>query len=114
MERDDQWDENDGEKLEAEIMRADHAFGANLHGTSPEEKLEASVSTRRSPGNVRMVEEESTRWSRSRTTASLMRRASWWRLRRSKATTSPPRRGGAVDPGPGAGRNRPCRSSLGR
>ncbi len=40
MERDDPWDENDGEELEAEIMRADHAFGANLHGTSPEEKLE--------------------------------------------------------------------------
>lgn len=40
MERDDPWDENDGEELEAEIMRADHPFGADLHGTTPAEALE--------------------------------------------------------------------------
>ena len=30
---------DDGSELEAEIMRADHAFGAELHGTTPEEAL---------------------------------------------------------------------------
>src|SRR5262245_12319804 len=39
MERDDPWDENDGQELEAEIMRADHAFGVDLRGTTPEEEL---------------------------------------------------------------------------
>ena len=37
MEREDPWDENDGEELEAEILRADHPFGADLRGTTPEE-----------------------------------------------------------------------------
>ena len=32
MEREDPWDENDGEELEAGIMRADHSFGADLRG----------------------------------------------------------------------------------
>jgi hypothetical protein len=36
MERDDPWDENDGEELEAEIMRADHAFRVELDGTTAE------------------------------------------------------------------------------
>jgi hypothetical protein len=39
MERDDPWDENDGEELEAEIMRADHAFGVDLRGTTEDEAL---------------------------------------------------------------------------
>jgi hypothetical protein len=43
MEREDPWDENDGEELEAEIMRADHPFGADLRGTTPEE-AEADLS----------------------------------------------------------------------
>ena len=38
MEREDPWDENDGEELEAEIMQADHAFGAELDGTTAEEE----------------------------------------------------------------------------
>jgi len=38
MERDDPWDENDGEELEAEIMQADHAFGVDLDGTTAEEE----------------------------------------------------------------------------
>ena len=37
MEREDPWDENDGEELEGEILRADHSFGADLRGTTPEE-----------------------------------------------------------------------------
>jgi len=40
METEDRWGEGDGEELEAEILRADHAFGAELHGTTPEEELE--------------------------------------------------------------------------
>jgi hypothetical protein len=36
---DDPRDGDDGSELEAEIMRADHAFGAELHGTTPEEAL---------------------------------------------------------------------------
>jgi hypothetical protein len=40
MERDDLWDEQDGEEQEAEIMRADHPFGMGLHGTTAEEALE--------------------------------------------------------------------------
>jgi hypothetical protein len=39
MEREDPWDENDGEELEAEIMRADHAFGVDLRGTTENEAL---------------------------------------------------------------------------
>jgi hypothetical protein len=39
MEREDPWDEGDGEELEAEILRADHASGAELRGTTPEEEL---------------------------------------------------------------------------
>jgi len=39
MEREDPWDENDGEELEAEIMRADHPFGMDLRGTTEEEAL---------------------------------------------------------------------------
>lgn len=39
MERDDPWDENDGEELEAEIMRADRPFGADRRGTTAEEEL---------------------------------------------------------------------------
>ena len=37
---DDPWDGDDGSELEAEIMRADHAFGAESKGTTPEEALE--------------------------------------------------------------------------
>lgn len=37
MEREDPWDENDGEKLEAEIVRADHASGLDLRVTTGEE-----------------------------------------------------------------------------
>jgi hypothetical protein len=40
MGTDDPWDENDGEELEAEIMRADHPFGTGLRGTTAEEALE--------------------------------------------------------------------------
>jgi len=40
MSTDDPWDENDGEELEAEIMRADHPFGMGLRGTTAEEALE--------------------------------------------------------------------------
>ena len=40
MEREDPWAEGDGEELEAEIMRADHAFGAENRGTTPEEALD--------------------------------------------------------------------------
>ena len=39
MAREGPWDENDGEELEAEIMRADHAFGADLRGTTEAEVL---------------------------------------------------------------------------
>jgi hypothetical protein len=41
MERDDPWDENDGEELEAEIMRADHAFGVEDDGTTAEEQRQS-------------------------------------------------------------------------
>lgn len=37
MERDDLWDENDGEELEAEIMRADGAFAADRRGVTAAE-----------------------------------------------------------------------------
>ena len=40
METEDPWDEQDGEELEAEIMQADHSFGADLQGTTPEEALD--------------------------------------------------------------------------
>jgi hypothetical protein len=40
MDTNDPWDENDGEELEAEIMRADHPFGVGLRGTTAEEALE--------------------------------------------------------------------------
>ena len=40
MDTDDPWDENDGEELEAEIMRADHPFGMGLRGTTAAEALE--------------------------------------------------------------------------
>jgi hypothetical protein len=39
MERDDPWDENDGEELEAEIMRADRPLAADQRGTTVEEEL---------------------------------------------------------------------------
>jgi hypothetical protein len=39
MDTDDPWEEDDGEELEAEIMRADHPFGADLAGTTPDEAL---------------------------------------------------------------------------
>jgi hypothetical protein len=32
-------DEDEGDQLEAEIMRADHTFGSDLRGTTPEEAL---------------------------------------------------------------------------
>jgi hypothetical protein len=40
MEREDPWDENDGEELEAEIMRADHPLGTESSGTTAEEEIE--------------------------------------------------------------------------
>ena len=40
MERDDPWEEQDGEEQEAEIMRADHPFGMGLRGTTAAEALE--------------------------------------------------------------------------
>jgi hypothetical protein len=39
MDRDDPWDENDGEELEAEIMRAYRPSGADLRGTTADEEL---------------------------------------------------------------------------
>lgn len=45
MERDDPWDENDGQDLEAEIMRADRPFGADRRGTTPSPE-EAAISVR--------------------------------------------------------------------
>jgi hypothetical protein len=33
------WEGDDGSELEAEIMRADHPFAADLEGTTPEEAL---------------------------------------------------------------------------
>ena len=39
MDSDDPWDEDDGEELEAEIMRADRPFGVDLRGTTLEEAL---------------------------------------------------------------------------
>jgi len=43
METEDPWDEGDGEELEAEIMRADHALGSDARGTTAEEE-EAGMS----------------------------------------------------------------------
>jgi hypothetical protein len=42
MDPEDPWDEEDGEELEAEIMRADHAFGAELPETTRHEALSGS------------------------------------------------------------------------
>jgi hypothetical protein len=39
MDPDDPRDENDGEELEAEIMRADHAFGAELRRAAIDEAV---------------------------------------------------------------------------
>ena len=39
MDAENPWDEADGQELEAEIMRADHPFGVELRGTTPEESL---------------------------------------------------------------------------
>jgi hypothetical protein len=38
VDRDDPWDENGEEELEAEIMRADRPFGAELRGTTADEE----------------------------------------------------------------------------
>lgn len=38
MEREDPWDEDGDEELEAEIMRADRPFGADRRGTTAEEE----------------------------------------------------------------------------
>ncbi len=43
MELDDPWDENDDQELEAEIIWAHHAFGADLYGTIPEEELDGPL-----------------------------------------------------------------------
>jgi hypothetical protein len=40
MDSENPWDGDDGSELEAEIMRADHAFGAELRGTTAEEAAE--------------------------------------------------------------------------
>jgi hypothetical protein len=37
MGTEDPWDENDGEELEAEMMRTDRPFGADRRGTTAEE-----------------------------------------------------------------------------
>ena len=39
MDSENPWDEDDGTELEAEIMRADHPFAADLQGTTAEEAL---------------------------------------------------------------------------
>lgn len=39
MHSENPWDGDDGTELEAEIMRADHPFAADLQGTTPEEAL---------------------------------------------------------------------------
>lgn len=39
MDADNPWDGDDGNELEAEIMRADHPFGAALRGTTLEEAI---------------------------------------------------------------------------
>ena len=39
MEREDPWDEDGDDELEAEIMRADRPFGADRRGTTQEEEL---------------------------------------------------------------------------
>ncbi|HEX5903112.1 MAG TPA: hypothetical protein VF028_08405 [Actinomycetota bacterium] len=38
MDKDDPWDEDGDEELEAEIMRADRPFGAELRGTTAREE----------------------------------------------------------------------------
>jgi hypothetical protein len=35
MDTENPWDGDDGSELEAEIMRADHPFAADLEGTTP-------------------------------------------------------------------------------
>ncbi len=40
MGTDDLWEEQDGEELEAEILRADRPFEAESHGTTAEEAVE--------------------------------------------------------------------------
>ncbi len=57
MERDDLWDENDGEELEAEIMRADSAFAADRRGVTAAEGqvplgLDEAFARERSDGAV--------------------------------------------------------------
>ena len=37
MDAENPWDGDDGSELEAEIMRANRPFGADRHGTTPEE-----------------------------------------------------------------------------
>ena len=37
--QDDPWDGDDGSELEAAIMQADHPFGAELRGTTPDEAI---------------------------------------------------------------------------
>lgn len=39
MDTENPWDGDDGSELEAEIMRADHPFAADLTGTTPEEAV---------------------------------------------------------------------------
>lgn len=39
MSQEDPWDGHNGDGLEAEILRADHAFGEGLRGTTAEEAL---------------------------------------------------------------------------
>jgi len=39
MNPEDPWEDDDGEELEAEIMQADHASGAESRGTTPDEAL---------------------------------------------------------------------------
>lgn len=53
MTADDPWDRDDGDELEAEIMRADHAFGAESFGTTAEEVLAGSPSINGSPRSDR-------------------------------------------------------------
>jgi hypothetical protein len=57
MDTDDLWDEDDGEELEAEIMRADHPFGVNLRGTTLEgvlagESLDEALAQERPEGRT--------------------------------------------------------------
>ena len=40
MEREEPWDEDGGDELEAEIMRADRPFASERHGTTADEERE--------------------------------------------------------------------------